>query len=253
MLSLREPLPLASLAVVNRQLETEHPPIKTDTYHLLEKFIVNLLSRTFDNTQRVLIKPTSTCCRCANGLMGYHPDSKAVLLFIDLQSYMATMLRFDGNKTETVKFMYAIFTDYEKLGSTVVLEPDTTPVEKLIALNWLVQMAWLTRLNNSRPQNTLLIDFDDFIYAPMDTLKSICELIGIDSTSDALRTSIDWQLLYSYSKVPEYSYDSNARRSILQKSRQEHDSEITRTLAWAEHICTVLPGAGCLTKYLASK
>lgn len=242
-LALREPVPLISLAENYRKIGEPPLRVNANQYSILESFVVHLVTRTFNEQQTALIKPTSYCYNIADRLMNYNKGSKSVMLYINLETYLATMLRASQRKAEALNAAQNCLSDLKNISCIDYPVIENLPVEKTIALNWIAHMTWLIRLTQNKSFNGRigLVNFDDFLSNPAESLQSICTLFDIQANAGEIKTVINGPIMQSYSKKPEIDYNSDTRRRELAQYRQIYSREISSTLAWAEKLCTEQP------------
>lgn len=242
-LALREPLPVIALSDHYRQLDKPPLYINDQQYSRLEAFVVYLVTRTFTEKQTALVKPTSYCYNIANRLMGYNSGSKSALLYISLESYLATMLRAPQRREEAVNTAGYCLTDLISITGADCHLSEAMSVEYAIALNWITQMAWLMRMNRSQALTPRIhiMDFEAFLRDPVDKLQGLCAFLGINANPSKIEEVIKGPILQSYSKKPGFYYDSSSRTDELDLSRKKFTKEIRAALAWAEELCAGQP------------
>lgn len=95
-LGLREPLPL--LALADRRVEVAQPSSRIEPARF-ERMLAAVsagLRRGFQDTHRIVVKPTSVCTALAGQLLALDPQARAVLLGMRLDAWLPVMLRDPG-------------------------------------------------------------------------------------------------------------------------------------------------------------
>jgi len=91
-LSLREPLPLRTLADARDVLGSQESLLSPTDYERLERALLQLWSRGYGGTHSVILKATSSACRIATPLLERLPSARAVYLNLGAEPYLATLL-----------------------------------------------------------------------------------------------------------------------------------------------------------------
>ncbi|KRD34041.1 hypothetical protein ASE35_09835 [Lysobacter sp. Root916] len=226
-LGLREPLPLLSLAQAPDDPATlawQGP-------------VLRLLNRRFADDQVVLIKPTSTVTTLAARLLARVPG-RACLLWIDLRSWLATMLRDDGLRDGSLAGETLRLAEFGRDGL-----PAAAGDGARLARLWLAEQLRWRRLNADPALAGRLIDLD-FAAVLADPAARTAEL----AAHYGLAVPADWAariaasgLLDRYAKDHNQAYDAAARERELAAAARAHGAQIEAGLAWAE---SALAGSG---------
>lgn len=235
-LSLREPPPLLELAQQKRVLDRRDSVL--DEAHWKEAFelTMSLLSRTFGTQDVAFVKPGSHANNLIGDLLGWHPDCRAVLLYIDIEPYLATMLR-PHTRTETQQAVEdSRLGDFQALvGSEERLELNDA---RKAALVWLVQMRELAVAAATFSGRVLAVEFDGFLANSCVRLPEIAAFLSRGIDAQTLDRVLDPATTGQYSKLTGQPYDAQARERMLDESRRAYGSEIAAGIQWAESICT---------------
>lgn len=219
-LGLREPLPLLSLAQAPADPATQ----------AWQGPVLRLLNRRFADGQVVLIKPTSTVTTLAGRLLAQAPG-RACLLWIDLRSWLATMLRDDGLRDGSLAGEALRLAEFGPDGL-----PAATGDGARLARLWLAEQLRWRRLNADPDLAGRLIDLD-FAAVLADPAARTAEL----AAHYGLTVPADWAaqiaasgLLDRYAKDHSQPYDAAARERELAAAAQAHAVQIEAGLAWAD-------------------
>src|SRR5210317_982399 len=140
LLALREPATLQMLAYARRAADQETGP------ELLELCLA-LLSRSFRKTQRAFIKPTSDCSNLIEPLLGTDREAPAILLYVSLETYAATMLRAAALRADIENRHPARSRDLEsRLGKPAQACTDDA---QRVAVSWLSSMSAFAQAANA--------------------------------------------------------------------------------------------------------
>lgn len=231
-LGLREPLPLLALA---------HGQGQPTTMGWLEP-VSRLLARGFDDTRAVVVKPTSVVTTLAAPLLAA-TGGCGCLLWIDLQSWLATMLRAPA-LVESALAQAPL-----RLAGMAMPAPAQASEATRLAQLWLAeQVRWRRLCEESQLAGRLVeLDFAQVLADPSGRLAELAKHFGLEAPADWAARVADSGLLGRYAKDERQAFDGRQRERELATSLQEHHDAIEATLEWAagaladNHCETLLP------------
>jgi hypothetical protein len=189
--------------------------------------LLGLWSRAFHPRQRAMIKATSFVNACAQALMELSPESRALLVFIPAESYLAAVL--DGSFSDIEAQLEPRWNRLPHYGIQVLEKStDLSPGERS-AMSWLVEMLALDQLSRHLPSRTMWLDFEQFLKTSPPDYCRVAEFFRLPSPAFL---DEHYQLLHRYAKKPEVRYDLNVRRQLQAASHHKHRDEINRGLSW---------------------
>ena len=191
------------------------------------RWLFGLLSRTFSQTQRALIKSTSFTSQFAQNWLSVLQDSKAILLTMPLEPFLAAVL--DGSTIDIQNHKHSRWKRLQNLGCHLPGELDTLEVGQCAAMSWLCESLTLHKLASNHPSRTHSIDFDSLIRSPAQTLEQCAEFLNYPSPYPDWDRDPLWQ---QYAKKPGVSYNTLTRDKLLNASRQKHAAEIQQGIRW---------------------
>lgn len=234
LLPLREPLALRALAEARRLLDQPEAPCDAEDWRVWLDRLLRLFGRTSPPADRTLVKTTSTCNNLLEPVLESHPEIRAIALYVDLETYLAWMLR-SGQPNALWSAAGTRAHDLALLGLPVALYRLTIP--ELAAVNWLASIALQLDVLTRRPdlaERIRLTDFGAILDAPRDRIEDLALfLYGDRELASGLRR-FDVGLLERYAKDQRYPFDPLQRQRELDESRRRHGSLIAHTLAWTE-------------------
>lgn len=236
-LSLREPPPLLALAQ-QRRTQANAADIKwRQTFDLA----VHLLSRTFRAQDVALVKPNSHANNLLAELMSWHPDSRAILLYVDLETYLATMLRPPARRETVRAVRESRLADFRQ--RTGDGGPDVLDDARRAALVWLVQMREFVDVLEAPAlrDRARAIEFGDFLSGGREALSGAAAFLGRAADAAALNRAFEPALTGQYSKRPGRTFDAAARAGMLESARHAHAGEIAAGREWAAAVCGRYP------------
>jgi len=76
------------------------------------------------------------------------------------------------------------------------------------------------------------VNFDAFLHEPHAGLDRALRALGATPSGGELERLVSGPLMRQYSKAPEYAYDAELRRQVLESADSEHPLEIRRGMEW---------------------
>ena len=80
------------------------------------------------------------------------------------------------------------------------------------------------------------IDFDQFMLAPEIGFASALKHLQVGEPESAARTILAGPTLHQYAKAPSNPFNAETRNRLLQRSEEQHRSEIHKGLAWLDRM-----------------
>ena len=248
-LPLREPLPLLALAQARRELGRPAARLDTAGWEQLFTLFLALASRNYRSGERVVIKATSACANLLPPFLEHAPASKALLLYTDLETWLATMLRDDTVRENGRYYAPSWLTDFMALTGRDDLRLAALSDAEQFALNWLTGMLHFQRAHESAPERVQSCDFEPFLAATADDLRQLGGFFGLDTArANELAAST---LMRSYAKNPNQRFDAVQRRQELKVARERVGGEIAAGLAYAERLVKQIPLLAPLTGHFS--
>lgn len=216
-LSLREPLPLRTIA---GGFDARAPGVEARLEMLLR-----LWERGFDGDAAVVLKATSSTQRLAVTLLAMRPLARAVMLNVSAESYLATMLAGENSAADlNAQGPERLRRASLLIGAEV---PRPQSLGELAAMSWLAEALTQDDAARRLGGRVLRIDFDAMLEAPSETLARVLAHFEVGGTA-----ALD--ALSRYSKAPEQAYSPELRRRVLDQARGNFAPEIRDALAWLD-------------------
>lgn len=246
-LSLREPLPLRTLAAAQDALrDGTTPPLTQAQLDALVTMCLRLWRRGFVTTEAVVVKATSGCARLAPSLLGAAPAARAIYLNLRAEAWLATLLAGEnspvdlrGHAPERLRRL------------SMHLQSPLPPLEalslgELAALGWLTETSTQIELLAGWTDRVLAIDFDVFLSDVAGQLQQILAHFNLPRDAAFLAQVTRSPVLTRYSKAPEHPYDPGLRAAVLHDSRRRHREEIAKGMRMLEALVRNEPRLGAL-------
>lgn len=251
-LALREPPLLMGLARSHRRLEEPGFPISQSAWDELLGLSLVMLGRTWRPAQRALIKPSSHVASLIPMLMRFTGNERALILHVDLETYLASMLR-PGVRRETRLFARDFrLRDFTRISAGNAASLDNPSDPQLAAMNWLLQTReFAIALDDTELQGRLLpVNFDNFLSARQHTLAAVCRFLRAEQSSDTLSAVLAGPAATRHAKSLTTVYDAGQRGRELAAARASHADEIGAGLEWARQVAgTCQAFAGLIERF----
>ena len=233
-LSLREPLPLRTLADAHDVLGRPDDLLGDAGFDLALGTFMRLWSRGYDRTRCVVVKATSSAGRLAQPILARNDRAHAIYMNLRAEPYLATLLAganspidLRGHGPERIRRL--------QMRVDAPLAPlHTLSLGELAAMSWLAE-TWAQRDAVERFAGRVIpLDFDEFLANVADCMSRIVEHFGFSRDPGYLATVGESPVLTRYSKAPEYGYTPGVRAEVLRDSRRDNRDEIRKGLDWLD-------------------
>jgi hypothetical protein len=234
-LSLREPLPLRTLAEASDSLDAVDSLLDRAQFEALLDAMLRLWRRGFASTRHVVLKATSSTARVAPQLLDREPAARAIYLNLRAETYLATLLAgpnsptdLRGHGPERMRRLVARF------GPDALQPLHALSLGELAAMSWLAETLTQHDLLQRYPDRVLAMDFDALLGDVPGGMTAIATHLQIETPQGwAARLATD-PALTRYSKSPDHEYSPALRAQVLEQARREHAPELRRGIAWLE-------------------
>lgn len=237
-LALREPPLLMGLSRSFRALDRPGFPISRERWEVLKDLSLFMLGKTWRSDQVALIKATSHAGNLIPTLMRHTGRELAVVLYVDLETFLATMLR---PHTRREARLFARDFRARELAGLIDAPPraaDDYSDPELLALTWLLQareLAMALEAPDIGPR-CLPLHFDDFLADPPTATDRICAFLGPAIAPAERDRILDGPWLTRAAKDPGQTYGREDRERELSASRSRHAADMAAALAFAKDI-----------------
>jgi hypothetical protein len=235
-LSLREPLPLRTLAEAHDALGRGDALLSAAQFDHVLATLLRLWSRGYPGNRSVVVKATSSVGRIAVPLLARNEGSRAICLNLRAEPYLATLLAgqnspadLRGHGPERMRRLQS------RIGGP--LPPlHALSIGELAAMSWLAE-SWSQREAIGRyPTRVIAIDFDQFLTSIAPSMERILRHFILPIDARRLQELSRSPVLTRYSKAPEFAYTPEIRAELLRDSRRRNGDEIRKGLAWLEQL-----------------
>jgi hypothetical protein len=237
--SLREPLPLRTLAEVHAELDTAACRWTRTRFAQRLAITADLFGRG-DGVRS--IKATSFCNDLAVPLLQYRPAANASIVYTQLRPYLANVLigpnsRLDilsGAPMRVRRLTARVQADIGRLAEM--------PLGVVAAMSWVCEMAALAATVDAYERSRImLIDFDRFLRDVPAELTRLVLHMAPDIDAKLIEAAASSPVLNRYSKAPEHAYDARLRQDVLADGERQFPDEIAAGLRWCEQTAARCP------------
>ena len=233
-LGLREPLPLRTLALLQEQSLFPSPSLTPPRLRDLRTDVLGLLGRRFSPSQRIVIKATSSCNALVSPLLQTLPDARMLLLWIPLETYLATILKSAHARRDALAFAPARLAWLHWYLGSDQLKFQASSEAETIALGWLAELARFSEL--ARSSRVLMLNFDDFLSEPARHLQQVAGFFQLPDDTASIERALSSPASQRYAKATEHAYGASDRKHDLDLSRSRFAAQIVQGL----HIANAL-------------
>jgi hypothetical protein len=240
-LSLREPLPLRTLADARDVLHQPESLLNAGDFDALEQVLLKLWSRGYPGTHTVVLKATSSACRIAVRLLEQHESARAVYLNLAAEPYLATLLAGQNSGIDLRGHGPVRIRQLQARVATPLSPLHALSIGELAAMSWLAE-TWnqqdaVVRLG----ARVLALDFDELLGDVDGGVGRVAAHFQLPLESRWLADIARSPVLTRYSKSPDFEYSPQVRRELLRQSRQNNAAQIAAGLRWLERLAGTQP------------
>ncbi len=235
-LSLREPLPLRTLADARDVLALPESLLSAEQFgHHLAMFM-KLWSRGYDGNRGVVVKATSSAGRLAIPLLEHSAASRATYMNLRAETFLATLLAGQNSPLDLRGHGPGRIRRLQAHTNTPLAPLHELSIGELAAMSWLAE-SWSQYDALERfPDRVIALDFDDFLGDVVEAMRRVLGHFGLRCDPRLLSGLMRSPVLARYSKAPEYAYTPDTRAHLIDASRRTNREEIRKGLTWLERL-----------------
>jgi hypothetical protein len=241
-LVLREPWALRRLSEVKRGLAVHGQQWEPQGPMLLD-MMLQLLSKTWTESESVLIKPTHVANNLAAEMLMLRPEAQGIVLYSGLEAFLVSNLKKQDDTKQKMPMLARIFdadTGYTKRFENTSIE--SLGMLQQAAVIWHAQMLAFQGLLSS-PGGTRLKTLDSarLLADPPAALQAAAAWLGNPLTAEELDGIIEGPTWKTHAKDPFSDYDSAKREQENRDIVARHADEIRYVLRWMEPLLKQAP------------
>lgn len=234
----REPGVLNELAALHDRLGEPDALVSRDGWERLARFMLHVWARTFQESAPAVVKATSHAGRNGFEMLAMAPQSRAIVLSMKAEAYLAVLLAGANSATDLRGFAQERMRRLARLFGDVSAPLFALSHGELAAMTWLIERASAMRYlgDAALAPRALDVDFDAFLAAPHEHLKRIGAHLGLDASDARVDAALRGPIMSRYSKDPTQPYTIQQRRFTMDRSRAANAEELRKGLAWLERV-----------------
>ncbi len=201
------------------------------------RLVLRLLSRPFEPGESVIVKPTNFANRLLLPVLEELPDARAVLLFSDLPTLLRSLVKRGMWGRIWARRLY------RSAGAWTSLDPGYDAGEifeltdlQVAGLAWLMQIRHFDEAARRLPSRTMIIDSEDFLASPAETLRRAGGFFGLDIDAAEAEAIADGPVFSRHSKFAQRDYSVEAREAEHDAAIAAHGEEIGMVVKWVESV-----------------
>jgi len=233
--ALKEPDVLINLA--NRLIRSDDPANRQRL-----ELVLRLLERPPAAGETVIVKPTNFANRLVEPIMNLRPESRAVLLFSDVETFIRSLLKRGMWGRITARKLFNQLAGWSPLvsGYSVAEVLEYTDVQ-IAALAWLAQIHHLDAMvRKFGPDRMIVLDSADLIADPAAALKKAQALFELDLSEVQVEKIATGPVFSKHSKFSDRDYSTEAREQDYQAVSKAHADELSIVLEWIKAVAAHL-------------
>lgn len=239
MLPIREPQALRALAEARRHPVRDPVQQADGDWQRLFDLILSLFSRGYRPDQTALIKSTSDCNALIEPALAADPGSRAVLMYVSLRNYLATMI-VDGQPRPDVDGhvatrLHELQPLLDEPGS--LLRQDLAP-EHRAAVVWLSGVAQLDQARRALPDRVMTLDFDEFLQNVPTELARTARFLGATVDGGTVAEAIAGPVMRTNAKAPDRPFTPSLRSAKLAANYASSREQIDEGMRWADSLAS---------------
>ena len=230
--SLREPDVLINLA--NRIVRTEDQANRERI-----ELVLRLLERPLSPGERVIVKPTNFANRLVEPLLMMRPESRAVLLYSDVETFLRSLLKrgmfgriFGRRMFAQVSRSSALNLGYS--AGDLFQQTDA----QIAALAWLMQIHHFDAVARAFPERVTVIESAALLANPAEMIDRVQVLFGLGLDRSRVDEIASGPVFSKHSKFSDRDYDSVAREEEHKAASEAHADEIVMVVKWIEAVAS---------------
>lgn len=226
---LRDPMPLTRVSQAVQQIEQDEA-FDAETVDKMLAICVGLLGRTYAPEERALVKPAFLAFPTYRNLFRAHPDNRAVLLDLDLETFLASVLRPKLMDTHR-GFVDELYRTPWRNAFGEELDVAAMGPGEIAAVMWLMhQLSLQAVVDEAAAQDgaerVLRLRFEDYLADPAGTITRISAALGFEQDPQLVAELVASPLTERHAKDTEQAYSAAMREEALSSARETYADDI---------------------------
>lgn len=201
------------------------------------ELVLRLLERPFAPGEKVIVKPSNFGQRVADVLLSSRPDSRAILLYSNVETLLLSLLKRGMFGRIFGRQMFAQLNEWSPLdfgyGTTELLQQTDT---QIAGLAWLMQIHHLDALSRMFGDRVIVMDSRDLLADPAAALTTAQDHFRLGLDSAQIGEIVSGPVFSTHAKTPGQAYDAGARDKEHKEVSAAHAEEIAMVVQWIEAV-----------------
>ena len=241
MLVLREPWVLRRLGDLKRSVQSRAQAWYPQGPALLD-MALQLLGKTWEDTEAVLIKPTNVSNNLAEDILSLRPEASGLVLTSDLESFLVSNLKKTEETRRKLPALVELFDHDVRYGEQLDISLARLDFLQAVAVVWHAQrLQWQALLASSAGARLRTLDAAALLARPAETISAVAAFLGRPLSAADAAEVVAGPVWSTHAKDPFSSYDSGHRGRENRETLERHRLDIDATLRWAEPLLARRP------------
>lgn len=205
-----------------------------------------LLTRTYSESEKPVVKLTDTCINLCPDLLDYHEDSRVLLLYHRLPRFLTAILRDEQRRAYARGMLDRANLDLEAAGKLASVDPRSLTDGRCAAYVWIGLMYPYLSLLERYPGRVRSLDAEVFFARPRETLEALGGFFRIGLTAGQIDQQLSSGILDRHAKDADRVFDDADYETEIAATAARLGDEIKDALDWASTITADDPIPGNL-------
>jgi hypothetical protein len=218
---------------VHRRVGRTEPPILD--------LAMALVSRTYDETEKPVVKLSDTCTSLLPSILARSPGSRILLLYHELTRFLVAMLRLPDRRQYARNMRIRAEVDLRAIGKPEALAEPELSDGRCAALVWMGLMYPYLRLLAAAPDRIRSLNAAVFLEDPLRTLKQLDAFFCLGIGQSGIEERLAEGALSRHSKNADRDFDADTYRTDLESAATEFQDEIDDAVNWVARVTAAEP------------
>ncbi|HEU5482112.1 MAG TPA: hypothetical protein VFU80_03320, partial [Sphingomicrobium sp.] len=229
--TLKEPDVLINLA--NRLIRNDDPANRRRL-----ELVLRLLERPLAPGETMIVKPTNFANRLVDVILAQRPESRAILLYSDVETFLRSLLKRGMWGRITGRKLFNQLAGWSPLNfgfrPPEILE--LTDVQ-IAALAWLMQIHHFDAIDRAfGPDRVILLDSTALLGDPAAALGKAQSLFGLQMDRERVASIAAGPAFSKHSKFSDRDYSAEEREKDHKEMTDVHAEELTMVVQWIKAV-----------------
>lgn len=203
---------------------------------------LDLLARPMGDDRAVIIKPSNICTPLAIPALKLRPESKALLLYAPLESYLQSIVKKEmWGRIWVRDVLIGTLKDGYAVGGFSTEQLMQLTDLQVAAIGWLSQHAAFAKIIETiGPDRVKTLDSDSFLVRQRETVMALNQLFDLGMSDESIVQTLDGPAFKSHSKLDQAKrgeiFDATARQEEQNHMAELHGAEIDMVAQWAKAV-----------------